>query len=1115
MPAVTLSLLGPPQLTRAGGTTIVQARKELALLAYLAVECRQAHSRDTLLGLFWPESAEDAARNSLRVALSNLRSALGEGGPYLLSTRNSVQFNTASDHGLDVAAFGALLAAHRAHRHDDGALCAECVAWLSDALSRYRGDFLSGFALPDNTVFEEWALIQREQLHQQALHALGTLAAYHEQQGDYAALAQAARRQIELEPWREHAHRQLMQALAAMGERAAALAAYERCRQVLAAELGVEPEAETSALYKRISAGELSPMRSRAPGLGLPAQLTPFIGREHELAELADRVEQADARLLTLVGSGGMGKTRLALEIARLQLVDTARPAFPDGAFFVSLAPLMTPAAIVPAIAAAIGLSLPSDPQPALLRFLRDKRLLLILDNFEHLLGGVELVFEIMQAAPRVHVIATSRERLKLRGEHVYLVEGMDYRAADRATSSAIRLFVQSARRVRADFKLSEDNLPLLLRICELVQGMPLAIELAAAWVEMLPLGTIAAEIEHSADFLAFDWRDAPERQRSMRAVFDWSWQLLNAAEQQALCGLTVFRDGCTLEAARAVVNASLQVLTSLVHKSLLRWSWDQGEAGRYQMHELLRQFAAEHLEADQRAALEARHSDYYLNFVQARAQRLTRDESRAAAVEIRGELDNVRQAWAWAAMHVHLDQLDQTAHPLAQFYWLSSLLAEWPQAFALAAEQLDDNHLHAVSDPLAYTTGQRVRSKLLAFQARGLNFQSAPEASLPLARQAVELGLASGGVEGEALGLLAWGRALADTGQLLEARPLFERVVQLAQSATQRGDGQELFSDIAWRAEHGLGLVALMCDDYAEARSRFSQARQLCQARESLIGEINCLYRLAAIAINIGDYAAARRDSEQTLRLARALSYPWGQAVAQLRLGQALHGFGEYTRAAELLDGALTTFRQIGDRTYEVGTLAQLGRLADSLGDYATARERLEYTLQLSQALRADEHTLDALLFLSALSLHAANPELALSHAEQAWEIAQGRGSRQRQARVLVARGRALAALRQPGAAAAYQQALNLYAEIGALPALTSAPQAGLADAALAQGELAQALMHIEPLASMLETDEALALDEPFEVYQSCYRVLEANGDPRAASLLHHYAREAPGPSR
>jgi Bacterial transcriptional activator domain/AAA domain len=332
---------------------------------------------------------------------------------------------------------------------------------------------------------------------------------YHDQQGDYAALARDARRQIELESWREQAHRQLMRALAAIGDRTAALAAYERCRQVLEAELGVEPDEETRALYERISTGELSPLISRAPAPALrsPAHLTPFVGRERELAEIVARLRQADMRLLTLVGAGGMGKTRLALEVVRLQLADSssdqpdqlvepARLTFPDGVFFVSLAPLTTTAAIVPSVATSIGVSLQGDPKQALLRFLRDKQLLLILDNFEHLLDGVELILEILQTAPLVKLIVTSREQLKVRGKHIYVIEGMDYQAEDTTASSAIKLFVQSARRVRADFQLSEEKLPHLLRICDLVQGMPLGIELAAAWVEMLPLEAYVAACE-------------------------------------------------------------------------------------------------------------------------------------------------------------------------------------------------------------------------------------------------------------------------------------------------------------------------------------------------------------------------------------------------------------------------------------------------------------------------------------------------------------------------------------------------------------------------------------------------------------------------------------------
>jgi predicted ATPase len=265
-----------------------------------------------------------------------------------------------------------------------------------------------------------------------------------------------------------------------------------------------------------------------------------------------------------------------------------------------------------------------------------------------------------------VQLIATSRERLNVRGEHLYSVQGMDYAPSatleSAATSSAVRLFAQSARRAQPAFSLDASNLATVLRICKLVQGMPLGLEQAAAWIETLPLEEIATEIEHSADFLAADWRDAPERQRSMRAVFDWSWRLLNDVERQVLRQLAVFRGGCTREAAQAVVGAALPVLTSLVHKSLLRWGQAQGGTGRYEMHELLRQFAAEQLDGDECTAAEARHSAFYLAFVAARERRMARNEPREAAAEIQGEIDNIRQAWAWAARQCEIQALDASA---------------------------------------------------------------------------------------------------------------------------------------------------------------------------------------------------------------------------------------------------------------------------------------------------------------------------------------------------------------------------------------------------------------------------------------------------------------------
>ena len=267
MALLTLTLLGPPRMAGADGTALgFRSRKALALLVYLAIEQGTEHSRDSLVGLLWSEDSEAAARNSLRVALANLRQTLGESADRLLrASRTGVRFACDSDHALDVATFSTLLATCRAHRHEQIESCAECAARLAQAVALYRGEFLTGFTLPNTAPFEEWLQMQREALRLQALEALTTQAAYHERRGEYEALGRAARQHLVLEPWHEPAYRQLMCALVRSGDGAAALEAYETCRGVLARELGLQPEIETRTLAERIRAGELSPVRLSGP----------------------------------------------------------------------------------------------------------------------------------------------------------------------------------------------------------------------------------------------------------------------------------------------------------------------------------------------------------------------------------------------------------------------------------------------------------------------------------------------------------------------------------------------------------------------------------------------------------------------------------------------------------------------------------------------------------------------------------------------------------------------------------------------------------------------------------------------------------------------------------
>ncbi|NIP84114.1 MAG: AAA family ATPase, partial [Planctomycetales bacterium] len=501
--------------------------------------------------------------------------------------------------------------------------------------------------------FEIWLVGERERWRQRVASVLGELMAHHSQRGEYDEGLRFARQLLALEPWREETHRQVMRLLAYSGQRGAALAQYETCRRVLAEELGVEPAEETTRLYEQIRDGELAiPVSLQAPARkhNLPVQITPFVGREAALAGIADRLQDPTCRLLTLVGPGGCGKTRLALEAAAAQVDNYAH-----GVFFVSLAPLDSAEAIVPTVAEALGFRFyeGGEPQQQLLDYLHQKAMLIIMDNFEHLLDGVGLVTDVLKTAPKVTILATSRARLNVQGEHLFPVAGMSFpdeeTAKDASQYSAVRLFLQSACQAQPAFEVTTNSLADVARICRLVQGMPLGILLAAAWVRMLTPAEIAdqisGEIGQSLDFLEADLRDVPQRQRSMRAVFDHSYRLLTQREREVFQGLSVFRGGFTHQAAQYVTDASLRELRSLVDKSLLQ----RDPGGRYGIHELLRQYAAEKLLGEGPAEEEAardRHCTYYAGFLRQREAHLIGRNQKQALAEVGAEIENVRAGW-------------------------------------------------------------------------------------------------------------------------------------------------------------------------------------------------------------------------------------------------------------------------------------------------------------------------------------------------------------------------------------------------------------------------------------------------------------------------------------
>lgn len=408
------------------------------------------------------------------------------------------------------------------------------------------------------------------------------------------------------------------------------------------------------------------------PKHNLPVQMTSFVGRTAELQELSQLIQDVSHRLITIVASGGMGKTRLALETASYVL-----DLFANGVYFVELAPLSDPSNIVSVIADAIGVEFSADKrddQQQLLEFLQDKAMLLVMDNFEHLLDGVGLVNEILQTAPSIQILATSRQRLNQSSETLFHLGGMDFpdweASEDALEYSVVKLFMQSAKRIQTDFELQAHDLDAVARICVQVQGMPLAILLAASWLEMLTLEEIATEIGENIDFLETEITDIPERQRSIRAMFEYSWNLLSDDEQAVLMKLSIFRGGFTREAVQTITGAKLRSLMSLISKSLLQRN---KENGRYEIHELLRQFSKEALIQHRlQNDINHQHMRYYMLWLASLDSKLKGSGQLIALKQITQDLDNVAMAWKNAVQQHEGDLLLDSMDALnVYFKWI------------------------------------------------------------------------------------------------------------------------------------------------------------------------------------------------------------------------------------------------------------------------------------------------------------------------------------------------------------------------------------------------------------------------------------------------------------
>jgi len=957
MSGLDIFLFGKPRVERDGAAVTVARRKALALLAYLVVT-RQAHSRDALIALLWPELDSEHGRAALRSTLADLSQAIGRGALVVEGDGVACQGPPLR---VDVARFHDLLAQVAGHNDPRGRPCDDCLAALTEAVGLYRADFLAGFTLEDAIEFDAWQTFQTESLRLELAAALEKLAQGLAGRGDHAAALAHGRRWLALDPLHEPAQRLVMQLHAGAGDRAAAIRQYHECVKVLQEELGIEPEPETTALFETIRSGAASArpsspplLLSPAPAPTLPPDPTPFIGREPELAQIAARLADPDCRLLTILGPGGIGKTRLAVRAAQ-----AAADRFAHGACFVDLAPIPSAELLAATIlrtlqAPAFGAA---EPDQHVLSYLAGKQMLLVLDNYEHLLTGAEpdrrdgygLVTKILAAAPQLKLLVTSRARLNVRAEWLAPLEGMrtpeEYQPPARSDDfsrpvsrqrttevvttnleaySATALFLACVRRVCPGYQPSPDDAPRIVHICRLLDGIPLAIELAAAWARTLPLSKIADELAHGLDVLTTTLRDVPARHRSMTAAFDHSWRLLAPREQSLLRQLSVFQGSWTDGAAAAVAGATVTELGSLADASWLR----PAATGRYEMHMLIKQYCARKLATEHESAtgenadrVHDRYAAFYLAFLLTRQGSFYRQPDSVS--EVAAELHHLLATWNWFTGRNNLEAVRSLAPGLS---WMA-VTQRWGRVFRAQMESY--------------------ARQLAAYEAVG---HDDPERSRDIA-------LVRATVLAEILDELLGLSMAAWQGWVSEAESLLAQV--LVDGALGR---DARWQEVRWRLQFRIALGYSEHGNDGEAVQRLSvllpelDAGHLklwpyCDEARYFPQMLGCRC-LGFAALKLGHDREAQRLAEQNIALADRIGVPFFKLAGLLVLATTGISLGEHYQAEAYARENLSILRVHGIRVYYSLAILQIGVAAAGQGDVLRARACFRRTLMAQREI-------------------------------------------------------------------------------------------------------------------------------------------------------------------
>ena len=966
------------------------SRPAQLLFAYLALHPGTAHRREWLAGLFWPESTESNARRNLRQAIWQIRHTFEAGAAWFASNNLTIAFNPPAAFRLDAALFNGSPAAAAGAAGIAAITETTPVEPLVAAASAYRGELLPGF-------YEDWVLLEREQVQARFEQVMSLLLGRLIEARRWNDVLQWGEHWIALGHTPEAAYRALMTAHAALEDISQAADTYRRCVEALRRDMDVEPSEQTRALYERISRGvatiaaETSPRAPAQPLNNLPVHLTSFIGRERELSEIrrlliptqATDVPDVAVRLLTLTEVGGTGKTRLALQAAADMLGQ-----FADGVWLVELATLSDSNLIPQSVAAVLGVR--EEPNHPLIQTLADtlrmKSLLLILDNCEHLIDAcAQFVAALLRACPRLKVIATSRETLGMPGETVMRVPSLMLPdagrlppLADLARCESIRLFVERATAIRPGLRLNDANAPAVAQICQRLDGVPLAIELAAARVHAMTVEQIAVRLDDRFRLLTGGSRTALPRQQTLRATIDWSWDLLSDGERTLLRRLSVFVDGWTLEAAENIAAGDatsdpevLDLLSRLVEKSLVIAEQYDTET-RYSLLDTIRQYARDKLlESGEAERVRARHVHYYLRLSDEVEPRLRAADQMIWLARLEVEHGNMRAALQWALGDATSGNDSEASLRLAgnltRFWYLRGYWKEGRHWLELALAQ-----------PVAETPMPESLARARARALCGAGWLADDDGS--------EVAFYT-----ESLALY---RQIGDTwGQAFSLRGLVSGVSFWDKSSYVRACLQESLAlsrqlQEPWctaLALYSLGWMELYDTGVERAESTWQEALDLFRRSGDRWGIAVTLGSLGYVARTKGQYPQAAGLMKQSLTLFRELGDKAGIGISLTRLGNVALRRSDYDEAAALLEESLALNHERGDWSAIVHCMSLLGLVACYQGDATRALARFEEGLGLARAL----NNRDALGYLSIYMAFALYRHLEIARAEAIWRDA------------------------------------------------------------------------------------------------------------------------------